>query len=84
LFSQSASPGKLRVNFTVDTVEYAHMYTRRSPKIDWDAEWMRREGNRFVCLSDPSIGHVARGASWRAKGATARASGTTSGDDIPP
>lgn len=42
------------------------------------------EGNRFVCLSDPSIGHVACGTSRRAKGAAARAPGTTSGDDVPP
>lgn len=80
LFSQSASSGKLGVNFTV---EYSHVYTRRSSKIDQDAEWVRRGGNRFVCLSDPSIGHVARGASWRTKGAAARASGATSGYDIP-
>lgn len=60
------------------------MCTRRNPKIDWDAKWVRREGNRFVCLSDPSIGHIARGASRRAKGAAARASGATSGNDVPP
>lgn len=45
---------------------------------------MRRGGNRFVCLSDPSIGHVARGAGRRAKGAAARAPGATPGDDVPP